>query len=269
MPTFNESVISSNGLPTELIMCINNARVDCEPETVESVPLSLSKELPAEPFSSEGELDTSSVKVESSETITSESGTEPRHGSMWGGLLGAISKGRKRAYPWEDCNDVHQLKKMLLAKHSQILKLQKELADAKQVNTTGTCANGSVHEETPAEIREKVKSIKKSVANQISAQMVYKVSVKNGSAKLAAEVPNVTEAQALAFFGEEVLQTANNGNKQLKVSVDNQELAVILGKTFSKSLRYGATLVISNGLKFIFDKTTGRLTATGSYVMIK
>ena len=63
-----------------------------------------------------------------------------------------------------------------------------------------------------------------------------------GSARLSAEVPNISLAQARALLGEKLVAKASNGAKQLKVQADPDEVPALLGGYLSKSLRYGACL---------------------------
>ena len=66
-----------------------------------------------------------------------------------------------------------------------------------------------------------------------------------GGARLSAEIPNISLAQARALLGEGLVAKASNGAKQLKVEAEQDEVSALLGGYLSKGLRYGACLGLS------------------------
>ncbi|KAL0033586.1 hypothetical protein WJX79_005404 [Trebouxia sp. C0005] len=86
---------------------------------------------------------------------------------------------------------------------------------------------------------------------------------------VAADVPNLTLSQAKAVLGEQLVSKASNGAKKLEVKADGDDLYTVFSNGFSKSLRYGASLELTDGIKFSYDKTTSVLKLTGTYSMSK
>jgi hypothetical protein len=68
--------------------------------------------------------------------------------------------------------------------------------------------------------------------------------------------------------GAELMAKATKGPKRVSVQADREALEA-LDLSFAKSLRYGACLVLKDGLKFLWSAETGVLKATDACVISK
>ncbi|DBA87442.1 TPA: hypothetical protein ACH3X1_004483 [Trebouxia sp. C0004] len=148
------------------------------------------------------------------------------------------SAGSKRGRSaWEDCEDISELKQHVAKQQDQIEKLRKEKAE---LSKAVKAAEGQASEESPEELNAQASKIRKSLSSNINAQMVYRN--KSNKSRVAADVPNLTLAQAKAVLGQQLVCKASNGAKKLEVKADSDDLCTVFPNGFSKSLRYGATL---------------------------
>lgn len=177
----------------------------------------------------------------------------------------------KRIRPWELCDDVQELKRMLTEKDDLLeeqndrnAKLHKELESARaSVRTTSSTTL------TPAKLQKEVESLVRSIPRKVKAVMTYKT--KHASSKLIpVEIAGIEESVMRGVFGETLSSLGAQGAKQIKVVASNEDLeAVFQGGCFSKGLRFGATLELQKGLTFVYTKETKSLQITGTYSMCK
>ncbi|CAM6130025.1 unnamed protein product [Calypogeia fissa] len=195
--------------------------------------------------------------------------------NWWPGASGNLSS--KRVRSWESCDDVEELKKMLTEKEDaltkkekQVAELQRKLKSAKK--QTSSSPAGEADPITPSKtLAAHVSQLKKSIQSQVFNQMVYKPSTKHGAGRLVpVELFDITESVIEALVGEELFEKASSGPKQTKLVLSNEDLESLYGwGSFSKGLRYGAALVLSDGLKFVLSKADGVLKISGTYKMVK
>ncbi|CAM6127334.1 unnamed protein product [Calypogeia fissa] len=196
--------------------------------------------------------------------------------NWWPGNLSS-----KRVRSWESCDDVEELKKMLTEKEDELTKKEKQVAELQRKlksgkkQTSSSPAGGEADPITPSKSKKTlaahVSQLKKSIQSQVSNQMVYKPSTKHGTARLVpVELFDITESVIEALVGEELFEKASSGPKQAKLVLSNEDLESLYGwGSFSKGLRYGAALVLSDGLKFVLSKADGVLKISGTYKMVK
>lgn len=199
---------------------------------------------------------------------------------------GATNLCIKRVRPWDTCDDVQELKRMLIDKEEelkrvvtdkekQLIELQRKLKSAKKQPAKKQPAAGPAGHaslapsSSPKAFKEQVSRLRKSIQSQVLNQMAYKPSARHGSARLVpVEIFDVTEPVIESLVGEELFGKASSGPKQLKLALSNDEVEGVFGR-LSKTLRYGATLELTQGLKLVFTKSDGQLKVSGSYTMIK
>eukprot|EP00882_Tetradesmus_deserticola_P002542 GHRQ01002705.1.p3 GENE.GHRQ01002705.1~~GHRQ01002705.1.p3 ORF type:complete len:105 (+),score=62.17 GHRQ01002705.1:281-595(+) len=104
--------------------------------------------------------------------------------------------------------------------------------------------------------------------------MVYKPSLKYGKARTSLELPCLSMAVVSAMLGPELVAKATNGKKQLQLKADSEDLSQLFsdkgwGCCFSKSLRYGATLGLVDGLTLTYNEASETLKVHGMYTMFK
>ncbi|KAJ7537901.1 hypothetical protein O6H91_11G027200 [Diphasiastrum complanatum] len=180
----------------------------------------------------------------------------------------------KRVRPWDSCDDVQELRRMLSEKDEELVQvlIEKEEQHKKlrQVQLLSDNPAGAASSTLSSkELEQSVKKMLSLIQKQINSQMVYQPSLKHGSAQLTAEVPNISEEMVKCILGADLLAKAKEAPKQLKVDASNEELEGIFGKRFYKRLRFGADLQLSDGLTFLFVKADNHLNVTGSYAMQK
>lgn len=176
----------------------------------------------------------------------------------------------KRIRPWDLCDDVQELKRMLTEKDNLLeeqnarnAKLEKELESAR---TSPTSSSTSL---TPAKLQKEVEKLVSSIPRKVKAVMTYKS--KHASTKLIpVEIAGIEESVMRGVFGETLSSLGAQGAKLIKVVASNEDLeAVFQGGSFSKRLRFGATLELQKGLTFVYTKETKALMITGTYSMCK
>ncbi|BDA48429.1 hypothetical protein COCOBI_12-1080 [Coccomyxa sp. Obi] len=96
--------------------------------------------------------------------------------------------------------------------------------------------------------------------------MVYRKSLKGSRSKVNAEIPNLSLEEAKAILGETLCSKAKNGPKQLQASAGYEDISEVLGAP-TKSLRYGSSLYLDEGVKFTYDKAGRTLKVSGFYKM--
>ncbi|CAH1799979.1 unnamed protein product, partial [Owenia fusiformis] len=95
-------------------------------------------------------------------------------------------------------------------------------------------------------------NLKQSISNQIASQMKYFQGIKYRGGSIRIEIPNVSKEIYDHIF---------------KDSSHISDPDTFFGKTFSKTLRYGAELTITSGLSVRYTKTSSLLVVSGGYGM--
>ena len=122
---------------------------------------------------------------------------------------------------------------------------------------------------TQKQLEKKVSQLRRSIKSQVLNQMVYKRSITGESRLVPIEINDVAESAIASLVGEQIYSEASSGPKQLKLVLSNEECDVIVERSFSKTLRFGATLALTKGLQFVYSKADCTLKITGAYKMYK
>lgn len=153
------------------------------------------------------------------------------------------SAGSKRGRSaWEDCEDVSELKQHLAKQQDQIEKLRKEKAE---LSKAVKAAEGQASEESPEELNAQASRVLKSLSSNMSSVCSSSCSFCSSSICSSSD-PSCKTAQAKAVLGEQLVSKASNGAKKLEVKADGDDLYTVFPNGFSKSLRYGATLKLTD-----------------------
>lgn len=98
-----------------------------------------------------------------------------------GGKL-ALSVLGKRPRPWSTCEDVEELRRMLDEKQAEVERLEAQLAAAGRSGAAGlllpAAAAKAAKTETPEALLAMAEKMRKTISKQLTAQMVYKPSVR-------------------------------------------------------------------------------------------
>ena len=170
-----------------------------------------------------------------------------------------------------------ELSRVVAEQSNQLAELQRKLKSAKQrVNSSPAEAIGvtsGASTPTPSftqkQLETKVSKLRRSIRSQVVNQMVYKRSNSGGSRLAPIEINDVLECTIASLVGQSLYSEASSGPKQLKLVLSNEDVESIFEGTFSKSLRYGATLELTKGLSFVYTKEDSTLKITGAYKMFK
>ena len=131
------------------------------------------------------------------------------------------------------------------------------------------------YEPSEEAVQESVNNLRGTLASQVSRAIVWRPSCKGNGARLSVSMPNVSRAEYKGLIGEDRFAQMTKGKKAEKkvftlAAKTEEDVRSILGCVPGTSVRYGGYLSISmegQGLRFVYDTSTRKLTVSGKYVL--
>jgi len=179
---------------------------------------------------------------------------------------------RAKRAKWEKLGDPEKLLKELLAMHEQLTTQVEENDILKEQLQHFQVQQQKIQVLQQEESKNAVKTaaqVKSLISSQINSSMVYtNSSLKMKGKQIKVQVPAVSEDVLQSLFGS-LLYLEGKKPSSFLLSMDSESMAIVFGRTFSKGLRYGATLELDYPVRVSWKKELKTLTVTTSYKLSK